>query len=182
VEAAQRRKKVPWWAAAALAALPLFFILYAWTLGEPSNDAGPLAMGNELYNGSAGCAGCHGAGGGGGAGPAMAGGVVVENFPLPVEQVTWVALGSTGYQDAGLSTYGETAQPIQGGMPGQISTLDPSEIMEVVLHERVEFGGEDFDPAVWEEGFEEQINELLPDQAEEFMTILEEWSATPPTG
>lgn len=182
VEAAQRRKKVPWWAAAALAVLPLFFIMYAWTLGEASNDVGPLAVGNELYNGSAGCAGCHGAGGGGGAGPAMAGGAVVENFPSPVEQVTWVALGSTGYEDAGLSTYGATEQPIQGGMPGQVGTLDPSEIMDVVLHERVEFGGEDYDPAIWEEGFEEQINELLPNQAEEYMTILEEWSATPPTG
>ena len=182
VEAAQTRKKVPWWAAAALAVLPLFFIVYAWTLGEPTDDAGPLAMGNELYNGSAGCAGCHGGGGGGGSGPAMAGGAVVETFPSPVEQVTWVALGSTGYEDAGMSTYGATEKPIAGGMPGQITTLEPSEIMDVVLHERVEFGGGDFDPALWEEGFEERITELLPDRADEFMAVLEEWSATPPTG
>lgn len=182
VEAAQSRKKVPWWAAAALAVLPLFFIVYPWTLGEPSNDVGPLAIGNELYNGSAACAGCHGGSGGGGVGPAMAGGAVIETFPSPVEQVTWVALGSTGYQDAGLSTYGETQKPIKGGMPGQISTLSPSEIMAVVLHERVEFGGEDFDQALWEDGFEERIGELLPDQAAEFMTVLDEWAATPPAG
>ena len=112
----------------------------------------------------------------------MAGGAVVETFPSPVEQVTWVALGSSGYQDAGLSTYGETAKPIQGGMPGQISTLDPSEIMDVVLHERVEFGGEEYDQALWEDGFEDGINALLPDRAEEFMAVLDEWSATPPTG
>ncbi len=182
VEAAQRRKKVPWWAAAALAILPLFFIVYAWTLGEPSNEEGPLAVGNDLYNGSAGCAGCHGGGGGGGVGPAMAGGAVVEAFPSPVDQVTWVALGSSGYQDAGFNTYGAQDAPIQGGMPGQIATLDPAEIMAVVLHERVDFGGEEFDPAIWEDGFEEKVNELLPDQAADFMAVLEEWTATPPTG
>ncbi|MCZ7628191.1 MAG: hypothetical protein M5U19_03450 [Microthrixaceae bacterium] len=54
--------------------------------------------------------------------------------------------------------------------------------MDVVLHERVEFGGEDFDAAIWEEGFEERITELLPDRAEEYMAILEEWTAMPPTG
>ncbi|MCO5318244.1 MAG: hypothetical protein M9942_07370 [Microthrixaceae bacterium] len=182
VEAAESRKKVPWWAAAALSILPLFFIVYAWTLGEPTNDEGPLAVGNELYNGSAGCAGCHGGGGGGGVGPAMAGGAVVETFPEPADMITWVALGSAGYQDAGFSTYGATDKPIAGGMPGQAATLTPSEIMDVVLHERTEFGGEEFDIAVWEEGFEDKINELLPDQADEYMTVLEEWSATPPTG
>lgn len=182
VEAAQSRKKVPWWAAAALSILPFFFIVYAWTLGEPTNEEGPLAIGNELYNGSAGCAGCHGGGGGGGVGPAMAGGAVVETFPQPADMVTWVALGSAGYQDAGFTTYGATDKPIGGGMPGQDGTLTPSEIMDVVLHERTEFGGEEFDIAVWEDGFEEKITELLPDEADEFMTVLEEWSATPPTG
>ncbi|MCB0953991.1 MAG: hypothetical protein KDB13_14980, partial [Microthrixaceae bacterium] len=79
VEAALTRKKVPWWAASALTILPLFFIVYAWTLGEPSQGEGPLALGAETYAVS--CAGCHGGGGGGGAGPALNGGAVVETFP-----------------------------------------------------------------------------------------------------
>ncbi len=180
VEAAERRKKVPWWAAAALVAVPVFFIVYAFTLDEPTADEGPLALGAEGYGVS--CAGCHGGGGGGGAGPALAGGAVVETFPLPAEQVTWVALGSAGYKDAGLSSYGAQDKPIAGGMPGQLGTMEATEIMDIILHERTEYGGEDFDIAVWEDGFEEQLNTLVPDQAEEFMAVLEEWKTTPPTG
>ncbi len=182
VEAAQRRKKVPWWAAAALVVLPVFFIAYAWTLDPPSNAEGPLAIGDGLYNGSAGCAGCHGAGGGGGVGPQLNDGAVVTAFPSPADQVTWVALGSTGYKDAGFTTFGADQKPIKGGMPGQMATLDASEIMAVVLHERTEFGGEDFDISVWEDGFEEKITALLPDQAADFTAVLDEWKATPPTG
>ncbi len=180
VEAAESRKKVPWWAAAALAIVPLYFIVYAWTLGEPSAGEGPLAIGEEIYG--VGCAGCHGGGGGGGSGPALAGGAVVETFPAPVDQVTWIALGSSGYQDAGLSTYGAQDKPINGGMPGQQANLSPAEIMEVVLAERVVFGGEDFDAAVWEEGFEEGLTLLVPDQVDEYMAVLEELAANPPAG
>lgn len=180
VEAALSRKKVPWWAASGLAILPLFFIMYAWTLGEPSDEEGPLAVGAEIYGVS--CAGCHGGGGGGGSGPALNGGAVIETFPSPADQIAWVTLGSAGYQDAGLSTYGATDKPIQGGMPGQEGTLTPAEIMDVVLHERVEYGGEEFDIAVWEEGFEATLTELTPDEAEEFMAVLEEWTASPPVG
>lgn len=180
VEAAESRHRAPWWAAAALAMVPLFFIIYPWTLGIGGDEEGPLALGAEIYGVS--CAGCHGAAGGGGVGPAMSGGAVVETFPQPADQVTWIALGSAGYQDAGFSTYGGTDKPINGGMPGQEAALSPAEIMEVVLHERVEYGGEEFDAAVWEEGFEEEINALLPDQAAEYMAVLEEWAANPPTG
>lgn len=180
VEAALSRKKVPWWAASGLVILPLFFIVYAWTLGEPSNDEGPLAIGDGIYSVS--CAGCHGPTGGGGAGPQLSGGAVAENFPSPAEQVAWVALGSSGFEEIGRTTYGVNNDPIEGGMPGQLATLDPSQIMDVVLYERVTFGNEEFDISVWEEGFEDTITELLPDDAEEFMTVLDEWTATPPTG
>ena len=179
VEAAEQRKRAPWWAAAALAMVPLFFIIYPWTLGVGGDEEGPLAVGGEIYGIS--CAGCHGATGGGGVGPAMSGGAVVETFPEPAGQVTWIALGSAGYQEAGLDSYGN-GKPIGGGMPGQQAALTPTEIMEVVLHERVVYGGEDFDASVWEEGFEEEIMTLLPDQAEEYMTVLEEWAAESPTG
>ena len=178
VEAAESRKKIPAWAVPVLVALPFFFIVYAFTLDEPTSTEGPLALGGAGYGVS--CSGCHGAGGGGGAGPALAGGAVIETFPRPVDQVTWVALGSAGYQDAGFSTYGATDKPIAGGMPAQSGTLTPAEIMDIVLYERTEFGAETFDVAVWEDGFEEAVTELLPDEAEEYLTVLEEWTATPP--
>ena len=178
VEAAQTRKKVPWWAAAAIAIVPLFFVIYAGTLDEPTDSEGPLALGAEVYGVS--CAGCHGGGGGGGSGPQLSGGAVVETFPSPVDQVTWVVLGSAGYTDAGLSTYGAQDKPIAGGMPGQAGQLEAAEIMEVVLHERVEYGGEEFDIATWQEGFEEGVNALVPEQAEELMAVLDEWEAAPP--
>jgi mono/diheme cytochrome c family protein len=179
VEAAESRKKIPFWAVPVLVALPFFFIVYAFTLDEPTSTEGPLALGGTGYGVS--CSGCHGAGGGGGAGPALAGGAVVETFPRPVDQVTWVALGSTGYQDAGFSTYGATDKPIAGGMPAQDGTLTPAEIMDIVLYERTEFGAETFDIALWEDGFEEAVTELLPDTAEEYTAVIEEWKATPPT-
>ena len=174
------RKKVPWWAASALVLLVPFFIMYAWTLDEPDAAEGPLTLGGEIYAVS--CAGCHGSGGGGGVGPALTGGAVIDTFPSPADQVTWVALGSTGYQDAGLDSYGELNQPIVGGMPGQLGILEASEIMDVILHERTEYGGEEFNIEVWEDGFEEHLDELIPDATEEFMAVLEEWQTTPPIG
>lgn len=178
VEAHESRKRVPWWAGATLAVTFVFFVLYAFTLDEPTSEEGALALGGEIYGVS--CAGCHGGGGGGGSGPALAGGAVVETFPAPVDQVTWVSLGSSGYSDAGFSTYGAQDKPIAGGMPGQVGQLEAAEVMEVVLHERVEYGNEDFDIAVWQEGFEEGVSALLPEQAEEFLAVLEEWEADPP--
>ncbi|MGI9578189.1 MAG: c-type cytochrome [Microthrixaceae bacterium] len=179
VEAAESRQRAPWWAAAALVMVPLFFIVYPWTLGIGGDEEGPLALGGEVYAVS--CSACHGAAGGGGVGPALSGGAVVETFPEPADQVTWIALGSSGYQEAGLSSYGN-GKPIAGGMPGQEASLSPAEIMEVVLHERVVYGDEEFDAAIWEEGFEEEITALLPDEAEEYMAVLEEWAANPPAG
>lgn len=178
VEAAEKRKRVPGWAVPVLVAIPFFFVLYAWTLSENESTEGPLAAGAETYGVS--CAGCHGGGGGGGSGPALSGGAVVETFPRPVDHVAWVALGSQGFQEAGETTYGAQGKPINGGMPGQADLLDPVALMDVVLHERVDFGQEGFDIAVWEEGFEETITELVPDHAEEYMAVLEEWKADPP--
>lgn len=178
VEAAESRKKVPVWVVPVLVALPIFFILYAWTLGEPAAEEGPLAAGGEVYGIS--CSGCHGGSGGGGSGPALSGGAVVETFARPVDQVTWVALGSTGFRDAGESSYGDTSKPIVGGMPGQAESMDAEDLMAVVLHERAEFGGEAFDADLWEDGFEEAVTAMVPDHAEEYIAVLEEWKASPP--
>jgi len=179
VEAARSRKKVPIWAAPVLVALPVFFIVYALTLDEPVDDAGALVVGGEVY--AVNCAGCHGGGGGGGVGPQLSGGAVVENFPLPADLLAWVALGSNGFRDLGFDSYGALDTPIAGGMPGQEDLLEPEVLMDTLLYVRQQFGGEEFDAELWADSFEETITELVPDRAEEYLAVLEEWTADPPT-
>lgn len=182
VEAAETRRKIPFWAVPVLAMLPLWAVVYALTLDAPTpTEPGPFALGEETYAGK-GCSGCHGAGGlGAGAVPALTS--TAEDFAQPADMVTWVALGTSGYQALGIEEYAPgKAVGAAGQMPAWIDSLTAEELMSVVLHERVEFGGEEgFDPAVWEEGWEETLAERLPDdKAAEYTAVLEEWTADPP--
>lgn len=181
VEAAQRRKKIPFWAVPVLFFLPIWAVVYALTLDPPTAADSPLALGENVYL-NKGCSGCHGAaGGGGGAIPALTGdSAVTQVWPTPGLMVAWIALGSDGWRAAGNTTM-ENGKPVNGGMPGWATSLTPAEIMEVTLHERATLNGEAFDPAVWEEGFAEAVEKYLPDQAAEYEAILEEWKANPPT-
>ena len=183
VEAAQKRKKIPYWAVPVLAFLPIWAVLYALTLDPPTaTEPGPLALGGEVY---AKCAGCHGAAGGGnGAIPALIGeSSVTKLFPSPADQVTWIALGTAGYQAAGIANYAE-GYPVGGSgaqMPAWLTSLTAEELMSVVLHEREALNGEAFDIAVWEKDFEAKLSKLLPaDKVAEYMMVLEEWKANPP--
>jgi mono/diheme cytochrome c family protein len=181
VEAAQSRKKIPFWAVAVLFFLPIWAVVYALTLDPPTEADSPLTLGEEVYLGK-GCSGCHGAaGGGGGAIPGLTGdGDVTQVWPTPGLMVAWIALGSDGWKAAGNETM-ENGQPVNGGMPGWETSLTPAEIMEVTLHERATFNGEAFDAATWEEGFKEAVEQYMPDQAAEYEAVLEEWTAAPPT-
>ena len=176
VEAAQSRRKIPVWAVAVLVLLPLWAVVYALTLDPPTpTEPGPLELGAETYAGK-GCSGCHGAGGAGaGAVPGLA--TTPEDFAEPADMVTWIALGSAGYQAAGIEEYAP-GKPVNGGMPGWMDSLTAEELMSVVLHERTEYGGEEFDIAVWEAGWEESLSALLPaDKVDEYTAVLEEWKA-----
>jgi mono/diheme cytochrome c family protein len=181
VEAAQTRRKIPFWAAPVLMLLPLWAVVYALTLDPPTpTEPGPLELGAETYAGK-GCSGCHGAGGAGaGAVPGL--NTVAEDFPRPADMVTWIALGTSGYQAAGIEEYAPgKAVGARGQMPGWMDSLTAEELMAVVLHERTEYGGEEFDLAVWEEGWEESLSALLPeDKVAEYTAVLEEWAAEPP--
>lgn len=180
VEAAQTRKKIPFWAVPVLFFLPIWAVVYALTLDPPTEADSPLSLGEEVYL-NKGCSGCHGASGaGGGAIPALTGdGNVTEVWPTPGLQVAWIALGSDGWLAAGNETM-ENGKPVAGGMPGWAASLTPAEIMEVTLHERATMNGEAFDAAVWEEGFKEAVEQYMPDQAAEYEAVLEEWTADPP--
>jgi mono/diheme cytochrome c family protein len=186
VEAAQTRQKIPVWAVPVLALLPLWGVVYALTLDEPTpTEPGAYELGAEVYSGQ-GCSGCHGAGGGGqGAVPALSGdGNPAVVFERPGDMVTWIALGTGGYEAAGIATYGN-GKPVGGSgavMPAHLDSLSAEQLMAVVLHERTAFGNDEaFDIEVWENGFEEAVTELMPDQAAEYLAVLEEWAADPPT-
>lgn len=175
-EVEQRISRYPAWLAAVLVVIPLLAALYVVVVpNQPScGSAGQLAidpatglaancdgsafgeheasnvlLGGEIY--AASCAVCHGATGGGGAGPALAGGSVLETFPEDACQshIEWVTLGSAGF-----TTYGAQNKPVAGGMPG-FGSLTETELAQVVLYERVEFGLEDEQAAEADCGFGE---------------------------
>lgn len=112
--------------------------------------------GIAVYNEPSSCASCHGAGGEGGTGPALAGSVL-STFAMCTDHIEWVSLGTTGFQSAGRSTYGDIAKPVGGGgqMPSFVDTLSAEEIAKVVFYERVVFGGQDIEEAVFDCGFAE---------------------------
>ena len=157
VAAAQRRRKIPIWALPVLIGLPLWAYVYQGTLEPPpAGDDDPVALGEVLY---APCAGCHGPSGAGvGTTPALTD--VLETWPDYRDHMMWVRLGSTGWPS---DTYGATDNPVNGGMPG-FADLSDEELAQVVLYERVAFGG-------LEEGSEEY--EALRQIAEGEMTFAE---------
>lgn len=140
------RQRVPAWAMPVLAALPLWAILYSGAFGERTVAAeGPVLVGQGVYR-SAGCSGCHGATGGGGVGPALD--AVVATFPSFADHVAWIENGSASVKG---QPYGATGRVATGGMPGFKDSLSHAEIVAVVCHERVDFGGEEL-PAECAEG------------------------------
>lgn len=179
VEAAETRKKIPVWAVPVLFLLPLWAVVYALTLDPPTDAESPLTVGTEVYGTN--CATCHGAtGGGSGNIPALVGETAVtKEFPRPADQVAWVALGSEGWLATGQNEL-PGGYSVKGGMPPWAASLTPDEIMAVVLHERHDLDEEEFDIAQWEDGFEETLQEYVPDDAAAYMAVLEEWKTTPP--
>lgn len=138
VAAALSRRKIPYWAMPVLAALPLWAYVYQATLEPaPSGELTPVDAGGAVYVSSA-CSGCHGAGGAGNASvPALTG--VLETWPDFRDQMMWVRIGSEGWS-AVSDTYGANEKPIKNGMPAHASLSD-QQLAEVVLYERVTFGG-----------------------------------------
>jgi mono/diheme cytochrome c family protein len=140
IQAAKKRKRMPYWAATALVALPLWGYVYVRTLEPPAaGEDSPLALGAEVYTGN--CASCHGASGAGVSAPGFVDGAVVETFPDWRDQAAWVLIGGAEWPGA---TYGDTEKPVggSGGVMPAWPTLTDQQIAEVVLHERA-LGGDD---------------------------------------
>ncbi|MAT06131.1 MAG: hypothetical protein CL424_13915 [Acidimicrobiaceae bacterium] len=147
VAAYKQRRRVPFWAMAALGVLPVWAFLYARALTEqPEEVAGPIGIGAEVY---ASCQSCH-PGGNEGVGYAFAGGEVLETFPHIEDQIRYVYFGTEQYNIAGVEIYGnpdrEGGPHITGArnvMPGFGGELTDEEILSVVCHERFTLGGAD---------------------------------------
>jgi mono/diheme cytochrome c family protein len=141
IQAAKRRKRIPYWALPVLAALPLWGYVYVRTLEPPPAGADdPVVMGTTVFAGN--CASCHGSTGGGiGNAPQLSDGHVTETFSDWRDQAAWVRLGTDGWPAA---TYGDTAKPVggSGGTMPSWTTLTDQQIAAVVLHER-ELAGAD---------------------------------------
>ena len=150
VEAAVRRPKIPRYAVPVLAALPLWALVYAGTLVQPSADLDPeLTEGGRVY--AAACSGCHGANGEGGTGRPL--GDVLATFPDKADHIAWIENGSP---EAG-EPYGSPDRPggqrISGSdgyttkMPGFKDSLSPEEIAAVARYEREVLGGGEPEPS-----------------------------------
>jgi mono/diheme cytochrome c family protein len=104
-----------------------------------STPATALDRGRRVYADK--CSACHGSAGDGGVGPALEG--VLVTWPGCSDHIRWVELGSEGWAETVGETYGATAKPIQGGMPGHATSLSAAEIAAVAAFERVTYGGAD---------------------------------------
>lgn len=141
VAAALSRRKIPYWAMPVLAGLPLWAYVYQATLEPaPSGELTPVDAGGEIYVSSA-CAGCHQAGGGGSASvPALT--EVLVDWPDFRDQMMWVRIGNQGwYEASGGDTYGANDTPSNQGIMPDHPNLTDQELAEVILYERVQFGG-----------------------------------------
>ncbi|MDX1447966.1 MAG: hypothetical protein R3246_02790, partial [Acidimicrobiia bacterium] len=98
-----------------------------------------LAIGEAQYGT---CAGCHGTNGEGGVGPAL--GNVNTVFSSCLDHMQWVRLGTNGFREQGIDTYGDLAKPVGGGgvMPG-FAGLTDEQLASVVAFERIRHGGAD---------------------------------------
>jgi hypothetical protein len=152
VAAYKSRKKIPFWAMAALALLPVWAFMYARAVtSQPVEAAGPLAEGEVIYGN---CASCHGGAGQGGVGYAFNGGEITKTFPNIEDQLRYVYWGTANYQLAQppIDIYGDPdreggphmtgelgVMPAQGADAG--GALTDYEILGVVCHERYVLGG-----------------------------------------
>lgn len=113
------------------------------TYGETTVDN--FAAGGGLY---AQCAACHSGDGSGGVGPGFTAGAILVTFPSGscADQINWVSLGTAGWPDP---TYGATNKQVGGVglMPGFGASLTEEQVAQVVLYERVAFGGQPLEDA-----------------------------------
>lgn len=162
-----------------LAILPLWALVYALTLDPATpTELGPIGEGTAVYSK---CASCHGAAGGGNNGPAFTGGAVLRTFPKPADHVRWVILGTSGFIDKKIATYGANNTPVDAAknMPAWGTALKPAELLSVVRYEREKFGGETYKAEDWEKGVVDMLKAEFPDLAASYEEVIKKWKTLP---
>jgi mono/diheme cytochrome c family protein len=171
VIAATRRRKVPFWAMAALSLMPLWLFMYARSLTPTAEAAeGPIGLGAEIYSN---CASCHGGAGGGGVGYAFTGGEVTKTYPHIEDQLRYVYYGTGAYNIAGVEIPGDPNReggPHITGALGNMPQFGASagggltdyQLLSVVCHERYTLGGADPTSAEFAEEFQTWCSEDSP--------------------
>lgn len=149
VAAAKARRRIPWWAMPVVGLLPIWVLLYAWSL-KPTAPVikGALGDGKSVYSI---CASCHGATGAGGVGRQFNNGEVLKTFPKLEDQASLVYTGSAPYAGQVYGDPNRPGGPHRGGslngsfMPQQGSkfggALTDAEIVAVVCYERYTIAG-----------------------------------------
>ena len=154
IKAAKTRGRIPSWAMATLALMPIFLFMYVRGLQPQKAEAsGPIAIGIANYGA---CASCHGADGAGGAGRVLKGGEVLKTFPHIEDMLNWVYNGTEAFEAAGVASYGDpnreggahyprsyngSAMPAQGATAG--GGLTEADILGLVCHIRYDISGAD---------------------------------------
>ena len=165
VQAAQNRRRIPYWAMPVIALLPVWALMYYNSVKVPPANDDVLAVGEEVF---AACSGCHGATGGGGTGAQLNDGEVLKTWPDPKGMMQWIRLGADAWTDnvAG-APYGDPNR--EGGphttadhtqkMPG-FPDLSPEELAAVTRYIRETLsGGPDETEIVTEELAQEAIDD-----------------------
>lgn len=163
VVAAKRRRRIPYWAMAALSLMPLWLFMYARALtpGEELSE-GPIGLGAEIYSS---CASCHGGAGGGGVGYAFTGGEVLKTYPHIEDMLRYVYFGTGEYVIAGVDIPGDPNREGGPHLTGDLGNmpqfgasvgggLSDYEILSVVCHERYTLGGADPTSSEWSEEYD----------------------------
>lgn len=145
IQAAEKRKRIPYWAMPVIALLPVWAFVYAEGISPPPNTDEGLAIGAEVYNS---CQGCHGPAGGGGTGAPLNEGEVLATFPDPVAMMEWIHMGADAWVGGATGPYGDPereggphdAATLPGVMPAFALTED--ELAGVTRYIREELSGE----------------------------------------
>lgn len=143
VAAAKARKRVPFWAAPVLALLPLWGVIYVFSVQPPpAGETDPFVIGHEVYTKQ--CSSCHLASGAGitagGTGQQLNDGHVLATFEDPLAQVYWEHFGSLGATRAD-GTYGDGVHRDVDAISNQMGGFDsltPEEMAAVVIYIREE--------------------------------------------
>jgi mono/diheme cytochrome c family protein len=147
IQAAEKRKRIPYWAMPVIALLPVWAFLYSEGISPPPNTDEGLAVGAEVYLS---CQGCHLPSGAGGTGAKLSEGEVLKTYPDPVAMMEWIHLGAVEWTGtSGSAPYGN---PDREGGPQDTGTLslempaftdlDAEELAGVTRYIREELSGE----------------------------------------